>query len=70
MSYLYRKPIFDLVIVLFQINFHWNKRKEFILNNRYYRKILTILEIDPKMIHEELVTALGSNAPSYTTAIR
>ena len=26
-----------------------------------------MLEIDPKIIHEELVTALGPNAPSYTT---
>lgn len=35
--------------------------------NRYYIKIRTILEIDPKTIHEELVTALGPSAPSYTT---
>ena len=26
--------------------------------NRYYRKIGTILEIDPKTSHQELVTAL------------
>ena len=25
------------------------------------------MEIDPKIIHEELVTALGPSAPSYTT---
>ena len=35
--------------------------------NRYYR---TILEIDPKIILEELVTALGPSASSYTTVIR
>ena len=28
--------------------------------NRYYIKIRTILEIDPKTIHEELVTVLDS----------
>ena len=38
--------------------------------NRYYIKIRTILEIDPKTIHEELVTALGPSAPSYTTVTR
>ena len=38
--------------------------------NRYYRKIRTILEIDPKTIHKELVTAFKSNAPSYTTVPR
>ena len=38
--------------------------------NRYYIKIPTILEIDPKTIHEELVTALGLSAPSYTTVTR
>ena len=38
--------------------------------NRYYRKIRTILEIDPKTIHEELVTALESSAPLYTTVTR
>ena len=38
--------------------------------NRYYIKIRTILEIDPKTIHEELVTALGPGAPSYTTVTR
>ena len=38
--------------------------------NRYYRKIRTILEIDPKTIHEELVTAFKSSAPSYTTVTR
>ena len=38
--------------------------------NRYYIKIRTILEIDPKTIHEELVTTLGSSAPSYTTVTR
>ena len=35
--------------------------------NRYDRKIRTISEIDPKTIHEELVTALAASAPSYTT---
>ena len=35
--------------------------------NRYYIKIRTILGINPKMIHEELTTALGSKAPSYPT---
>ena len=38
--------------------------------NRYYIKIRTILEIDPKLIHEEFITALGSTAPSYTTVTR
>ena len=38
--------------------------------NRYYIKIRTILEIDPKTIHEELATALGPNAPSYPTVAR
>src|SRR5271155_5843621 len=38
--------------------------------NRYYIKIRTILETDPKTIHEELVTALGTSAPSYTTVTR
>ena len=35
--------------------------------NRYYIKIRTILEINPKTIHEELATALRSKAPSYPT---
>ncbi|CAF1566186.1 unnamed protein product, partial [Rotaria sordida] len=35
--------------------------------NQYYIKIRTILEIDSKTIHEELVIALGPSAPSYTT---
>ena len=39
--------------------------------NLYYIKIRTILEINPKtIIHEELVTALGPSAPSYTTVTR
>ena len=38
--------------------------------NRYYRKIRTILKIDPKTIHEELVTALGPSAPSYATVTK
>ena len=38
--------------------------------NRYYRKIRTILKIDPKTIHEELVTTLRSGVPSYTTVAR
>ena len=38
--------------------------------NPYYRKIPTILEIDPKTIHEKLVTALGPSASSYTTVTR
>ena len=33
--------------------------------NRYYIKIRTILGINPKTIHEELTTALGSKTPSY-----
>ena len=32
--------------------------------NRYYIKIRTIMGINPKTIHEELATALGSKAPS------
>ena len=38
--------------------------------HRYYRKIRTILEIDPTIIHRELVTALGPSVPSYTTVTR
>ena len=38
--------------------------------NRYYIKIPTTLEIDPKTIHEELVTAWRVSAPSYTTVTR
>ena len=38
--------------------------------NRYYRKIRTILDIDPKTIHEELAAALEPSAPSYTTVTR
>ena len=38
--------------------------------NRYYRKIRTILQTDPKTIHEELLTALRPIAPSYTTVTR
>ena len=38
--------------------------------NRYHKKIRTILEIDSKKIHEELVTALGPTAPLYTTLTR
>ncbi|CAF5121790.1 unnamed protein product, partial [Rotaria sp. Silwood1] len=35
--------------------------------NQYYIKIRTILGINPKIIHEELVKALESKAPSYLT---
>ena len=38
--------------------------------NRYYIEIRTILEIDPKAIHEKLVTALPPSTPSYTTVTR
>ena len=38
--------------------------------NRYYRKVQTILEIDPMTIYEELVTLLGPGALSYTTVTR
>ena len=38
--------------------------------NRCYIKIRTILEIDPKAVHKELVTALTPSAPSYTTITR
>ena len=38
--------------------------------NRYYIKISTILKIDPKTIHEELVTALKTSAPPCTTVTR
>ena len=38
--------------------------------NRYYIKIRTILQIDPKTNHEGLVTALGSSASSYTAVTR
>ncbi|CAF3814771.1 unnamed protein product, partial [Rotaria sp. Silwood1] len=35
--------------------------------NRYYIKTCTILEVDPKTIHEELATAMRTNTPSYPT---
>ena len=38
--------------------------------NRYYIKIRTILQIDPKTIHEELVAGLGLSAPSYIIITR
>ena len=38
--------------------------------NRHYIKFPTILEIDPRTIHEELITAFGPSAPSYTTVTR
>ena len=38
--------------------------------NRYCIKIRTILQIGPKTIHEELVTAVEASAPSYTTVTR
>ena len=38
--------------------------------NRYCRKIRTVLQIDPKTIHEEFVTALRPSAPSCTTVTR
>ena len=38
--------------------------------NRYHRKIRTILQIDPKTIHEELITDLGPDTPSYTTVTK
>ena len=38
--------------------------------NQYYIKIRSILQIDPKTIHEELVTTLGPSTPSYTTVTR
>ena len=37
--------------------------------NRYYIKIQIILDIDPKTIHEKLVTALEPRAPLHTTVI-
>ena len=38
--------------------------------SRYYRRNRTILEIDPKIIHKDLVTTLKPNALSYTTVTR
>ena len=38
--------------------------------NRCYIRLQTILQIDPKTIHEELVTALEPSAPSYTVVTR
>jgi histone-lysine N-methyltransferase SETMAR len=38
--------------------------------DRYYIKIRTILGTDPTTIHQELSTAIGSNAPSYSTFAR
>ncbi|CAF1360549.1 unnamed protein product [Didymodactylos carnosus] len=38
--------------------------------NRYYIKIPTILEIDAKTICEELTTALGPDAPAYSTVAK
>ena len=35
--------------------------------NRYYIKIRTTFGINPKKIHKELATALGSKTPSYLT---
>ncbi|CAF4957620.1 unnamed protein product [Rotaria sp. Silwood1] len=42
------------------------------MNNEFdrYIKIGTLLGMDPKTIHVELATALGPNAPSYTTSAR
>jgi hypothetical protein len=34
---------------------------------RYYIKIRTIMEIDPKTIYEVVATPLGPNAPAYRT---
>ena len=39
-------------------------------HSRYYIKIRTILRIDSKTIHEELVTALEPSSSSYTTVTR
>jgi transposase len=38
--------------------------------NRYYIKIRTILETDAKTICEELTTALGPDAPVYSTVVK
>ncbi|CAF1347479.1 unnamed protein product [Didymodactylos carnosus] len=38
--------------------------------NRYYIKIRTILEINAKIICEELTTALGPDAAAYSTAAK
>ena len=38
--------------------------------SRYYIKIRTILQIGPKTIHEELVTALGPSTSSSRTVTR
>ena len=38
--------------------------------NRYYVKIQTVFEVDPKTIREEFVTVLWASAPSYTTVTR
>ena len=71
---IYGKSILNLRTVLFQINFHLNQKTNFLkINNqfnRYYTIIQTILDIDPKTIHEELVTALRPTAPSYTIVTR
>ena len=38
--------------------------------NRYCIRIRTILRIAPMTIHEELATALGSDAPAYRTVAK
>ena len=38
--------------------------------NRYYIKIQTILQIDPKTIHKKLATALEPSAPTCITVTR
>ena len=38
--------------------------------DRYYIKIRTFFGVDAKTIHEELITAMGPNAPSYLTIVR
>ena len=54
-----------------KLSFEQKKLFKWIIGlNQYYIKIRTILEIDPKIIHEELVTALELSVLSYTTVIR
>ena len=38
--------------------------------NRYYIRIRTILGIATTIIHEELATALGPDAPAYRTVAK
>ena len=71
-SSIYSKFLFDLYGFCFdKLQFELKKFSKLDNEyNRYYIKIRTILGINPKTIHEELVTTLGSNTPSYPTVVQ